>query len=416
MYFYNIIKTLLSKIAILLINFALVILTTHLWGTEGRGLISILVANMAIIVILNNVLGGGCISYFAPKFGFNKLIVPAYLWIIIISLIGSYFITQFQHQGNFNFLLVLTILYSLLYVQLLLFVGKENFKLFNILTLLLPVLLLIFTLFFQYVLGIKSFKSYIYGYIIALGILWLFSILKSFPYLSNKKIIFSFKVISDMINYGWQTELSSFLQFFNYRLSYYFILYYKGISSVGIFSVGIALSESIWMISNSISLVQYARIINNIDKDNGLDITKSSVMLSMISSLAIVLIMIFLPSVIYGIVFGHNFTSVKTIMLFLFPGIISIAISNIYGHYFSATGQTRILIIKSLYGLVVTIMLSLLLIPKWGITGACITVTISHIVSSGYLFFKFYKKTEFHISDFIPKRKEFQLKNLKSLG
>ena len=72
MFFKNILKTLISKFLILIINFMLVILTTNLWGAEGRGIISIVVANMAIIAILNNVLGGYCITYFTPKIGFEK--------------------------------------------------------------------------------------------------------------------------------------------------------------------------------------------------------------------------------------------------------------------------------------------------------------------------------------------------------
>ena len=35
-----------------------------------------------------------------------------------------------------------------------------------------------------------------------------------------------------MFEYGWKTQLSAFVQFLNYRLSFYFLEYFEGIASV----------------------------------------------------------------------------------------------------------------------------------------------------------------------------------------
>ena len=408
MFFKNILKTLVSKFFILIINFALVILTTNLWGAEGRGIISILVANMAIIAILNNVLGGYCITYFTPKIGFEKLVLPAYIWIILVSIVSSVITIFIQGHDNAAILILLTILNSLFTVQLFLFTAKGNFKLFNIFSLLQPLLLLLFALFFEYIFKVKSFKSYLYGYIAALSISWLFSLIKSRQYLKGKRLEISFKTSIQVMKYGWQTELSSFLQFLSYRLSYFFILFYKGFSSVGVFSVGIALTEAIWMISRSISTVQFSQIINNIEFSDGIKITKQSAKLSFVSSLFILIVMILLPASVFKLVFGHSFEQVKEIMIFLFPGIIAIAISNIYGHFFSATGKTVVLIIKSVFGLFVTVIVSVLLIPRFGIVGACLAASASYLASSIYLFVAFYKNTKFHYKDLIISKNEIK--------
>ena len=405
MFFKNILRTLVSKFFILIINFALVVLTTNLWGAEGRGIISILIANMAIIAILNNVLGGYCITYFTPKIGFEKLFLPAYIWIIVVSIVSSIITIYIQGRDNAVILIFLTILNSLFTVQLFLFTAKGNFKLFNIFSLLQPLLLLAFTLFFEYTLKVKSFKSYLYGYIAALSISWIFSLIKSSQYLKEKRLEISYKSSIQVMKYGWQTEFSSFLQFLSYRLSYFFILFYKGFSSVGVFSVGIALTEAIWMISRSISTVQFSQIINNIEISDGINITKQSAKLSFISSLFILIIMVLLPTSIFKLVFGHSFEQVKEIIIFLSPGIISMAISNIYGHFFSATGKTIVLIIKSVIGLFVTVIASVLLIPKYGIIGACLAASASYLASSIYLFIAFYKNTKFNFQDLMISKK-----------
>lgn len=400
MYLYNITKTLFSRALILLINFFMVILTTHLWGAEGKGIISIMIANMSIIAIINNVIGGGSITYYISKVGLDKLILPSYIWILICTIICTIIVAVTQSTHYIFYLLVMTLLNSLFSMHLSLFTGKENFKFYNIYSLLLPVLLVIFTLFFEFFVGLKSIKSYIYGYIAALFIVWLVSLYNSLKLLPIKKVSFSFDIVKQVIRYGWQIEFSSFLQFINYRLSYFFILHYSDIRSVGLFSVGIALAESVWMISRSISIVLYARIINNPEGTN-IDITKSSAKLSFVFSSLLAIIMLLMPSSVYGFIFGQDFVIVKGIMVLIFPGIIAGAVSLIYGHYFSATYQNMTLIIKSSIGIIFTIGLSILLIPKMGINGACITVATSYIASSIYLMLKFYKITKFNIKDFV---------------
>lgn len=407
MYLSNIIKTILSKASILVVNFLLVIITTHLWGTEGRGMVSILIADISIIAIFNNILGGGSVSFFTPKLGVDKLLIPAYAWIVLVTPIIAIIINLLQNHVNLISLIILALLNSLVTAHFMIFTGKENFKLYNLFSLLTPILTVVFILIFVYVLKLKSVQSYIFGFCIALGIVWIISSFCIKQYLTNKPL-FSFQAIKKIIRYGWQNELSYFLHFLSYRLSYFFILHYLGMSTVGVFSVGIALAESIWLISRSIATVQFARIINTIEKDEGIKITKSSVKLSLVSSVSAALILILLPSEAYGFIFGHDFFTVKKIMLFLFPGIVAIAISNIHGHYFSATGQMKILIVKSLLGLIVTVCLSIILIPKWGIFGACVTACLSYMVSSGYLLFKFYTKIVFNMRDFTFSWKDMQ--------
>jgi O-antigen/teichoic acid export membrane protein len=76
-------------------------------------------------------------------------------------------------------------------------------------------------------------------------------------------------------------------------------------------------------------------------------------------------------------------------LLLLSPGILAIAVTNVYGNYFSAIGKLKILIIKSAVGVVFTVILSVILIPRLQITGACIVNAVSYIVSSTILVIAF---------------------------
>ncbi len=391
MYLQDLAKTFISKSITLLLNFAVVILTTHLWGAEGRGIISIVIANMVIITVFNNVLSGSSMSFMLPKTGLSKLILPAIIWIITLSFLGSILFSKIQYN-NILLLFVITLFTSLLNMNLCIFIGKENIKWYNLSGILFPLFVFLFVLFFEYILNIKSVNSYFGGYIIAGFVLLFITWFKIMPYFENKKTTISWNTILKTFGYGWKNELSYLLQFLNYRLSYFFILYYKDIKSVGLLSVGIAIAESIWLISKSISTVQYSKIINMKDEKTAISLTTFSAKLSLIASVMLIVVLILIPSNVYGLIFGNEFIKVKQILYLLIPGIISIAFSNIYGHYFAGVNRMKILIIKSALGLFITILFSIIFIPLFGLTGACIVISLSYLVSSIYLIVMFYKE------------------------
>ena len=210
-------------------------------------------------------------------------------------------------------------------------------------------------------------------------------------YLIKSEIGISTDIVKKSFSYGWKNELSYFIQFLNYRLSYFFILYYQDITSVGLFSVAIVVSESIWLMAKSITTVQYSKIVNLNNLNSAIKLTKKSAKISLFSTLFVLIVVALIPSEVFGFVFGKDFSSIKQLLFFLMPGILSIAVSNVYGHYFAALNQMRVLIAKSTIGLVFTIVLSVILIPLWSLKGACVVTSVSYLSSSVYLFVAFYK-------------------------
>jgi O-antigen/teichoic acid export membrane protein len=186
--------------------------------------------------------------------------------------------------------------------------------------------------------------------------------------------------------------LSYFIQFLNYRLSYYFISAWLGLALLGIFSVAIAITEAVWVVSKSISAIHYSNIINSNNPVERIRMTEKAALNSFAVSLLALIVLFFIPESVFTFVFGNDFAGVKTLTIYLFPGIIAVAVSNIYGHYFSGTGKMRVLIIKSSTGLVATAVFLFLLLKKYELTGACITLDIAYLTSSVYLFIMFLKE------------------------
>jgi O-antigen/teichoic acid export membrane protein len=348
-------------------------------------------ADLAIIVIFNNILAGNSVVYFMNKVGLSRLILPAALWIILSTTIAAFVFSFLHTQQSYFILLPITLITSFLALNLLIFIGKEKIQLFNIFSLLPSFLLLMFSFGFIYLFKNRTVNGYLFSYFLSQAAVFIISLILIRKYLIKKEIGISKEIVKKAFNYGWKNELSYFIQFLNYRLSYFFILYYQDITSVGLFSVAIVVSESIWLMAKSITTVQYSKIVN-LDNPNGaIELTKKSAKLSLYATLAMLVVLAVIPSWVFGFVFGKDFGPIKQLLFLLMPGILSIAVSNVYGHYFAALNQMRVLIVKSTIGLVFTVVLSVILIPLWNLKGACIVTSASYLSSSVYLFIAFYK-------------------------
>lgn len=405
----TILKTLVSRFLILILNFGLVVYSANRWGSEGKGIISIVIADLTIISFFANIFVGSSMSYFASKYKTEEILPFAYLWSVAMG-ISVPLIFSFNHASEYSgYLMALSVLSSLLAANVNLFVGQQNMKMFNLYTVLQQVIHIVFIIIIVYAVKITSVNAYFMAQICCFGILFLMSTFQVLKYCNLKQISFSGKTVGRLFNYGWKIQLSTFLQFLNNRLSFYFLEYFRGIISVGIFSVGIAFSEAIWTVSRSLSVVLYADVLNNKNSDEAIEKTKVSLRVSFLVTLLFITIMLMIPAKLYSLVFGKDFSQTKEIVLYLSPGILAIAVSNIIGYYFAGINKLRILNVKSVIGLVFTVISSVFVIPKWGIRGACIITSASYCLSSALLFWRFYQITEFHIHDFILSRVEMNI-------
>lgn len=405
----TILKTFISRFLILLLNFGLVIYSTNMWGSEGKGVISIVIADLTIISFFANIFVGSSMSYFASKYTTEEILPFAYLWSVIVG-ISVPLLFSFNHASEYSgYLIVLSVLSSLLAANVNLFVGQQNMKMFNLYTVLQQIIHIIFIVIIVYLVKITSVNAYFMAQIGCFGVLFAMSTFQVFKRCTIKRISFSKKTGSRLFDYGWKTQLSAFLQFLNNRASFYFLEYFKGMVSVGIFSVGVAFSEAIWTVSRSLSIVLYADVVNNRNSNEAIEKTKVSLRISFLITLLFIMMLLLIPSQFYSMIFGKDFSQTKEIVLYLSPGILAIAVSNIVGYYFAGINKLRILNIKSVIGLIFTVISSVFIIPKWGIRGACIITSVSYCLSSSMLFWRFYQITEFHIHDFILSKAEIHL-------
>ncbi|REC55972.1 teichoic acid transporter [Chryseobacterium piscium] len=404
---FKVVQTFISRFLILILSFGLVIFSTNMWGSEGKGTISIVIANVALISFFSSIFSGSSTSYFARKFKIEQVLVYSYLWSFIVGTAVPLIFSFAAIQNEFLYYLIgISVLSSLLSTNISLFIGTQNIRFFNIYTVLQQLVHVLFIAILIYIVKLKDVSVYFLAQIFCLAFLFLTSLILILKKCKFSEFSFSKSVFINMFEYGWKTQLSAFIQFLNYRLSFYFLEYFDGIAVVGIFSIGITFSEAIWTITRSIAVVLYSDVVNSESRKESIVKTKSSLKLSFTLMLVFVLGILIIPGFIYTQIFGNEFSETKQIMLLLAPGILAIAVSDMIGYYFSGIKELKILNIKSIVGLFITVIFSFFAIPKWGIWGACFVTTSSYVVSAAILFWKFYQSTEFKIKDYIISKDE----------
>ena len=371
-----------TKLLILLLNFAAVIFTTQMWGSEGKGFIAIFVADISLVATFTNILTNSSVSFFLKKIGHSPLATLAFLWTFIVSAVAAVIVSFVDVSVPVLPFFVVAVLSGCITFHSSLFLGVQKIFQYNLATLLMSALLLVFMLLFHWLFPETGYHAYFYAQILSYGLVLLLCHIFTHKIFGRIRFSFSFDTFRKAFNFGWQEELSAFMQFLNARLCFYLIGIYADMSAVGIFSVGVTISEAIWVFSRSMALVQYSKVLKLGDTAEAWIETRKVTLISFAITVACILVAACVPMSVFEFVFGEGFGESKTVILLLAVGIATNAVAQVLFNYFSALGRLKILLLRSSAGLVVTLALAFVLIPLWGIEGACVVNSCSYLVSS----------------------------------
>lgn len=412
--FKRIINTFGTRIVAALINFLIAVVLSQTLGDTGKGTQSLLLATISFILIFSEIICGESLVFLTPHYKIKQLFFPSVLWSALISVLMGLIIGCFYHGIGPLLIMhvaILAFINSLSGINTRILIGKEEIKKANYNTLLQPVVSIFILVIYYLVLH----KTDIYGYIIALYFSYAASFMLGIWMLrrdyagffrTSEIPFFDASVMHDLFKYGFLNQTGHFVQFFNLRLSYYLLNAFMDEGRVGIFSNSVSLAESIWIISSSIALVQYARIANTSDRAYAQRLTLNLCKICLLVSAVAVIALSLLPASVYLFVFGSDFGEMAAVIRILAPGILCYCIFLILGHYYSGIGRYQMNTFASLCGLVVTFVMGFTLIPKYDITGAALTSVVSYSANAIFLLFFFFKESDFKWRDFLLKKEE----------
>jgi O-antigen/teichoic acid export membrane protein len=391
------------------INLLIAIVLSQYLGPAGKGIQSLIITTITFVLVFANLVGGATLVYLVPRHAPSLLILPSYVWTIIVSIISYFVLLMFPivDQSLIIHICILSILNSFVSINTSVLIGKEKIRTSNLISLIQPVILIISLLIFFSLKYKPGALEYIYGLYFSFGLTMLVSFVYYIKFCGRIRLYLISeyrKIAVDMVRYGILNQVAHITQMLSFRLSYYVLDHYHGEAALGVYSNGISLAESIWLIAKSISLVQYARISNTDDRTESARLTVRLIKFSVVASLLILIPLMLLPSSFYVFIFGQGFSDTRMVIWTLAVGVLVYNFSILTGHYFSGTGRYQINAIASSLGLVASVILYFTLIPKFSLAGAGWATSLSYLITTIILVILFNRENKGWYKDLIPLR------------
>ncbi|MDW8802194.1 polysaccharide biosynthesis C-terminal domain-containing protein [Clostridium sp. A1-XYC3] len=396
----KILDTLSTNVLIFIINFIISIFIARALGPQGQGEITfvLLIPNTMYMFLSINYFGDNI--YFLRKkiFSNESIFSASVIFFFILSSLEIFAVSIygiFNIVSNFVFIIIFIITFNLnnFIVSYLFGIGKIIFR--NRVMFGQSFIYFIFIIILYY--GNKQYLNVTNILVIQCllnifsSIICFFIIKKSF----NCKVEFAFKqsmkIIRTTLSISRLNYISNLANFLNYRLDQWIIVFLLGKPDLGIYSIAVNIAEKFWIIPDSIASVIYPeivgkdnnelkRIIKKIDR-----IIVQSILLGTIAWI----ISLFIFDKLVLMVYGDRYFSVSKIFKILFPSIVLFAIVKVIAGFFAGLGRPDIRVKASIISTVVNGGLNLILIRRYGISGAAISSTVSYALYSIIILHKY---------------------------
>lgn len=388
-------------------NFFLLWLATNYLGSAAWGLSGIILLDISLILLVAD-MAGNAIVYFTPRRKVSSLLVISMAWsVMVVIALGLLFIVLQSFPDFFSIIvpngyavhiLVLVLIASFNGFIINILLGKGNILVFNSLFVVQMVAMLLAMSYFIFVLNQRDETAFV-G---ALYVSYLITLLLGIILIINVLRIDSDKekaTLEEMLHFGLMTQLSSITHLLNKRLGFYFIRNISGFGAVGVYHSGTQVTEGLRIIGQSIALVQMSAISNSNDKQYAKTLTLQLLKLSVLLTFFGVLMIAFIPSSFFSRFFGKEFGDIKTVFIYLSPGVIALSANAIFSHFFSGTGIPKYNFYASIVGLLVIIPAVILLVPAFGIEGAAGATSLAYLAAVAYQWIVFQSRTQTKFRD-----------------
>lgn len=388
-------------------NFFLLWLATNYLGSAAWGLSGIILLDISLILLVAD-MAGNAIVYFTPRRKVSSLLVISMAWsVMVVIALGLIFIVLQSFPDFFSIIvpngyavhiLVLVLIASFNGFIINILLGKGNILVFNSLFVVQMVAMLLAMSYFIFVLNQRDETAFV-G---ALYVSYLITLLLGIILIINVLRIDSDKekaTLEEMLHFGLMTQLSSITHLLNKRLGFYFIRNISGFGAVGVYHSGTQVTEGLRIIGQSIALVQMSAISNSNDKQYAKTLTLQLLKLSVLLTFFGVLMIAFIPSSFFSRFFGKEFGDIKTVFIYLSPGVIALSANAIFSHFFSGTGIPKYNFYASIVGLLVIIPAVILLVPAFGIEGAAGATSLAYLAAVAYQWIVFQSRTQTKFRD-----------------
>jgi O-antigen/teichoic acid export membrane protein len=389
----NTLMTLISQGLTLVLALGSSIVIARVLGPEGQGLYSLLIMLPAVLIAFTNFgIGSASVYYIGKKqFSLPNMLGANIMFSMLFSLVAIFIaliIVVFFSGKAFPGITSQYLLLSLTLIPCQLFfnyglnflLGVQNIKKYN--------LMIVFrSLIFLALLSIFYFSSLL-GVITAIVSLFLsFSLICVLLFYEAKKeangVIFSINrtMMKAFWGYGGKVYLANIFAMLHKRIDIFLINIFLNPLAVGYYAIAAALSERIWLISQSAGTVLFPRVSSETNDKRLKEFTPRVCRNILMITLLIAVSFYFISRWLITFFYSDQYAASVFPFQILLIGMVSISGSRILSTDLAGRNKVGANILLNLLSLTINIVLNIVLIPPYGIAGAAWATTISYTIT-----------------------------------
>jgi O-antigen/teichoic acid export membrane protein len=363
-------------------NFLIALLLSRFLGPKVKGEATIILTTITFLVFFCSFVGGQALVYLVPRFRVENLVIPAYIWTVLVAGISYVLIRHFHvftWKRTFN-ICALSALGSVTNIHAAVLLAKREIKKYNI-AILLPVVLTLVGL----AVHILIFKqgdiyAYLYPLYIANTIAAIVSFAYCVKYISISSSSAVFDDLDSSLKYGLGYQIFDLLQLLNFRLYFYLLYQIQGVSDLGLFSIGVSMLEVAWILGRSVSVIHYSDFSNHDNERMAVERTLRYLKIVFVGGAAVLFVIGILPVSLYKFVFGESFMYVKYLVKWLYPGVLMYNLMLVIQSIYLSKASYGRLIFVQLVALIFSATLCYSLIPHYYYSGASAAASVSFCI------------------------------------
>jgi O-antigen/teichoic acid export membrane protein len=181
-----------------------------------------------------------------------------------------------------------------------------------------------------------------------------------------------------IVRLGCGMGIVQIVNLIGYRVELFVLDRFKGLASVGIYSIGMQAAEAIWLIPAAMASAITAPVVHDTSEGAARLIRQACAKSLLYTSAVAIAVGVAAPFVIPPL-FGEDFRGAARPLALLLPGVVAYAPVTILVVYLSIRrARPRLSLFVSIVGLVVTTGMSFVFIPPYGASGAAVASAIGY--------------------------------------
>lgn len=185
-------------------------------------------------------------------------------------------------------------------------------------------------------------------------------------------------LVKEQLTFGSQACLSSLVQYLDFRIGVFLVMFMLGSAALGVYSVGIGIGEFIWQLSSAM-INPALKDIGGQDYARATEVTAKCMRHSLVLVFGAAVLVAILARPLVPLVYGAAFSYAAVVTVALLPGIVAYSMMPALAAFFlQQLGQPRLPFYFSALSAIICGVVTALTLPHFGIIAAALATSISY--------------------------------------